>query len=184
MCTLEGDTEVALPNQAGKNSPNHRTLQHTDGSAHSQKDPAIRRWGWRSLQMLYQRGGNLVGQWQFQGRGNLALADSQAALSPANIIERHGHHLTDAQSVCSNQQDHRVVAQSHRRGSVDGSQKGADRLPGESAWQLLELVKARRINLAGQSAETLSSMARNRRNPLSAPMSCCRLGRFRRLLTL
>src|ERR1700730_10712756 len=51
-----------------------------------------------------------VGQRQSQRGRSLALADSQAALPPANIIECDGHYLADTQSVCSNQQEHRVVA--------------------------------------------------------------------------
>ncbi len=60
--------------------------------------------------------------------------DSQTALSPVNVIEGDGYHLAGTQSMSGNQQKNRIIAESHRRSSVNGSQKGTDRLPGESAW--------------------------------------------------
>jgi len=77
--------------------------------------------------------------------------DTQTTLPPAKVIEREGHYFTGAQTVGSNQEKHRVISQPHSRGSVDASQKGADCLPRDGTWQLLELVKAWRINLVGQS---------------------------------
>ena len=72
------------------------------------------------------------------------------ALPPPEVIESDSHHLARSQSVGGNQQKHRVVAQSFSRGSANGSQKGADRLPRKGTRQLFEPVKARRINLAGE----------------------------------
>ena len=99
--------------------------------------------------------------------------------SPANVIEGDGHHLAGPQSVGRNQQEHRVIAQSHCRGSVYGSQKCANRLPREGAWQLLETVKARRIDLAGQSC---GNPAVNRQESKERPQrSRCRAAGLARL---
>jgi len=100
--------------------------------------------------MLRQRGRDFIGQRQFQRRRGLGLVDSQTALSPANVIEGEGYYFTGPQSVGGNQQKHRIVAQSHSRGFVNGSQECADRLPREGSWQLFEPVKAGPIDLAGQ----------------------------------
>src|SRR6267154_719114 len=78
------------------------------------------------------------------------LADSQTTLSPVNVIEGHGYNLVGTQSIRGNQQKHRVVSQSHGRGSVNGSQKGTDHLPRQGAWQSLGPVQALHINLAVQ----------------------------------
>ena len=87
--------------------------------------PIWRRW-WRSFQMLHQRGRDLIGQRQFQGRGGLALLDSQDALSLMDVVEGDGNHFA---GVGSNQQKHRVVAQTHGRCRVQGLQKSANRFP-------------------------------------------------------
>ena len=65
--------------------------------------------------MLHQRGQDLIGERQFQRRGGLALMDSQDALSPTDVVEADGNDLAGAQSVGSDQQKHRVVAQAHGR---------------------------------------------------------------------
>ena len=150
MRTLKRNAESASPNPGLKSFLDGRAFQQANGGAHSQEDPAIR-WGrWSPLQMLHHCGRDFIGQRQFQKRRGLGLVDSQTALSPANVIEGEGYYFTGPQSVGGNQQKHRVVAQSHSRGSVNGSQECADRLPREGSRQLFELIKARRIDLTDQ----------------------------------
>jgi hypothetical protein len=83
------------------------------------------------------------------------VADPEPSQGPASVIQKTRKPLTvnqdPAPSRKSARPHHRVIAQPHSRGSVDASQKGADCLPREGAWQLRELVKAWRINLVGQS---------------------------------
>jgi hypothetical protein len=55
--------------------------------------------------------------------------DSQDALSPTDVIEADSDDLAGAQSVGSNQQEHGVVAQAHRRCGVHRSQKRANGFP-------------------------------------------------------
>lgn len=55
--------------------------------------------------------------------------DSQDALPPADVIETDNDDLAGTQSVGSNQQEHGVVAQAHRRCGVHRSQKCANGFP-------------------------------------------------------
>src|SRR5215831_428712 len=130
---LDGNAEAALPNPRAKSLRDSRGLQRLDRGMHSQKNASTRPGRRGPPQMLDQRGGNLVGQRQLQGRGSLALVDTQTTLPPAKVIEGDGHYFTDAQSVGSDQEKHRVIAQPHSRGSVYASQKILDRLPWKDA---------------------------------------------------
>src|ERR1700678_4169138 len=77
--------------------------------------------------------------------------DSQAALTPTNIVEAHGNDFTGAEPVGSNQQEHCVIAQSHCGFLVDALQKPCDCVPGKSARQLLKPVQPGSIDLAIQA---------------------------------
>ena len=82
MWALVGNAEFAFANQRLKGFRDSSRFQHAHGSAHSQENsPIWCRW-WRSFRMLHQRAQDLIGQRQFQRRGDLALVDSQDALSP------------------------------------------------------------------------------------------------------
>src|SRR6516225_450430 len=147
---MEGNMETTFLSPGMKSFPDSRVFQRIDRGQHSQKDRSMGPGWWSSPQMLHQRAGDFLGKGQFQRRRRLLLVDSQRTLFPSKIIECEGSNLAASQSVGRHQQKHGVVAQSLGGGSVNGPQKGTNGLPGEGAWQLLVLVQARRIDLAGQ----------------------------------
>ena len=77
--------------------------------------------------------------------------DSQAALPPTNIVEAHGHDLTSAKPISSDQKEHCVVAQSHRGLLIDAFQKRCYSVPGQGARQLLKPVQPGSVDLAIES---------------------------------
>src|SRR5258708_34898219 len=76
---------------------------------------------------------------------------TKAALPPMNIVECDSNDLARSEPVCSDEEQHGVVAKSDCRGRVDGLQKRVHLIPWESAGQLLEPIKPRSIDLAIQS---------------------------------
>ena len=66
MWILEGNAQTAFLYQGEQSMVKGMRFQNAAGGLHSQEDPAIRGWGWSSLQMFHQRTGDFIGQRQFQ----------------------------------------------------------------------------------------------------------------------
>src|ERR1035438_10371900 len=96
MWALVGNAEPAFADQSLKGLRDRGGFQYAHGSAHSEEDSAVRRRRRGSLQMLYQRRHNLIGERQFQRRGGLTLMDTQDALPPADVLQADGNHLAGA----------------------------------------------------------------------------------------
>jgi hypothetical protein len=78
---------------------------------------------------MQQRSAGFVTQWQPEHDTGLALRDAEPSSPPFHVVQRERDDVAGAQAIRRDQEKDRVVPKAGGTRSINGTQKGPNRLP-------------------------------------------------------
>src|ERR1017187_1142480 len=171
MDTLEGDFQTTPARPRLECFDHCRRFQDTGRCFNTKKHLPIRTIARDFLQIILNRGTDLIGQWKLQWLARLALADSNQSGTPVYVIKLKSHDIASAHAIGCHQREHSVVAFANSQIAIDGPQRRLDGWPGQRSRQLLLTINPRSFDGVVQAHWNSPACCRPQARSLSARAS-------------
>ena len=101
-------------------------------------------------QIRQQGRADSVGEWEDERLTRLVLRELEGLPTPLDILQGQGNDVTVPEAIRSDQEQHRIIAPSWRRGPINRQEQLAHGLPCEDPRQLFQAIHSGGINVVGE----------------------------------
>ena len=101
-------------------------------------------------QIRQQGRADSVGEWEDERLTRLVLRELEGLPTPLDILQGQGNDVTVPEAIRGDQEQHRIIAPSWRRGPINRQEQLAHGLPCEDPRQLFQAIHPGGINVVGE----------------------------------